>query len=124
MYPPDPLCRNVAPSWLYNGNGRQSGLVFGAVFKTVRRLLKSLVCSIRTVFRQLIRQMCPPAPADANAAGITEFGPIPRPSRAYCVSDGALSIYYKAEPHGVPRPGLHLTIRGTGIRSCYAGLPQ
>jgi hypothetical protein len=32
-------------------NGRQSGLVFGAVFKTVRRLLKSLVCSIRTVFR-------------------------------------------------------------------------
>ena len=41
-------------------NGRQSGLVFGAVFKTVRRLLKSLVCSIRTVFRQLVRQMCTP----------------------------------------------------------------
>jgi hypothetical protein len=32
-------------------NGRQSGLVFGAVFKTVRRLLKPLVCSIRMYLR-------------------------------------------------------------------------
>jgi hypothetical protein len=42
--PPPPLAATMR-------NGRQSGLVFGAVFKTVRRLLKSLVCSIRTVFR-------------------------------------------------------------------------
>jgi len=92
-------------------NGRQSGLVFGAVFKTVRRPLKSLVCSIRTVFRQ------PPAPPP-ECTSSHDKSPKTRTYSPF----GDLCLYTMKRGRSVPRQGPPPP-SGKGLRSYYPDFP-